>query len=91
MKKCKYTGTKFKVKDHIEHQNIGGKEIIIEFELENNEIFVQSISGNWACRNFRERRTDFNNEFSHKLYYGKVGGLGYVVAEDELEEGNSNE
>ena len=38
-----------------------------------------------ACYNFLRRRPDFNREFPHKLYYGKVDGLGYIVAEDELE------
>ena len=44
------------------------------------------MSGNWACLNFTDRREDFDCNFPHKLYYGKVNGLGYVVAEDELEE-----
>ena len=41
--------------------------------------------GNPACLNFVMRRCDFTSDkFPHKLYYGKVGGLGYVVAEDEF-------
>ena len=33
-----------------------------------------------------KRRNDFNCNFPYKTYYGKVNGLGYIVAEDELEE-----
>lgn len=44
------------------------------------------MEGNPACLNFIIRRHDFKPDFPHKLYYGKVGGLGYVVAEDEFEE-----
>lgn len=43
------------------------------------------VEGNWACHNFVMRRDDFRHDFPYKLYYGKVGGLGYVVAEDEFE------
>lgn len=75
-----------KVKDHIEHQGIGGKEIRIEFPLSNDEVLDIANEGNWACCNFIERRPDFNCDFPYKLYYGKVDGLGYVVSEDELEE-----
>ena len=42
--------------------------------------------GNPACLNFVRRRDDFRVNFPHKLYYGKVGAFGYVVAEDEFEE-----
>lgn len=77
-----------KVKDHVEHQGIGGKEIRIEFELTKFEVLERAVEGNWACFNFMKRRSDFKIDFPYKLYYGKVGGLGYVVAEDELEEVN---
>ena len=42
------------------------------------------IERNIACLNFVERRTDFNLDFAHKLYYGKVEGFGYIVSEDEF-------
>lgn len=77
------------IKPHITHQDIGGKEIIIDWtiteQLTNDEVFNLGISGNFACYNFLRRRPDFNREFPHKLYYGKVNGLGYIVAADELE------
>lgn len=73
------------LKSNIEHQGIGGKQIIIEFELDAITVFSKAVEGNWACYNFINRRPDFNADFSYKLYYGKVGGLGYVVAEDEFE------
>ena len=77
-----------KIKEHITHQDIGGKEFIVDEyvtkTLTNNEVFARGINGNPACLNFIMRRPDFNALFPHKLYYGKVGVLGYVVAEDEL-------
>ena len=77
------------IKDNIEHQGIGGKEFIIDEKitstLTSKECFYQALDGNWACKNFIERRPDFDYKyFPHKLYYGKVDGLGYVVAEDEF-------
>jgi hypothetical protein len=79
-----------KIKNEVTHQGIGGCEIVIDEyitnTLTNDEVFDQAMCGNWACHNFMERRPDFNCEFPHKLYYGHVGNLGYVVAEDEFEE-----
>ena len=78
-----------RIKPHITHQGIGGKEIVIDFAvtntLNNDEVFNNGISGNPACYNFLRRRPDFNRDFPYKLYYGHVGNLGYIVAEDELE------
>lgn len=75
-----------KVKKSVTHQGIGGKEIRLELELDADTVFNKAVNeGNWACANFMDRRDDFNYKFKHKLYYGKVGGLGYIVAEDELE------
>ncbi|MBQ8293406.1 MAG: hypothetical protein IJX78_06395 [Bacilli bacterium] len=55
--------------------------------LTNDIVFNKAmIEGNMACWNFVNRRLDFKHDFPHKLYYGKVGGLGYIVAEDELTE-----
>lgn len=77
---------KKKINKNVTHQGIGGKEILIEMEVPKDEVFTNGISGNWACYNFMKRRNDFNCNFPHKTYYGKVNGLGYIVAEDELEE-----
>ena len=55
--------------------------------LTNDVVFNKAmIEGNMACLNFVRRRQDFKYNFPHKLYYGKVGGLGYIVAEDEFKE-----
>lgn len=75
-----------KIKNYVKHQNIGGKEIIIERELTPDEVDNLALKGNWACFNFCIRREDFLPEFNKKLYYGHVGNLGYVVCEDELED-----
>lgn len=75
-----------RVKKTVTHQGIGGKDICLQLELDNDTVFNKAVNeGNFACMNFIDRREDFNYQFKHKLYYGKVGGLGYVVAEDELE------
>lgn len=79
------------IKNEIKHQNIGGKEFIIDNNitkiLSPEEIFKQAYSGNIACINFIQRRPDFNQNFKYKLYYGKVNGLGYIIAEDEFKKG----
>lgn len=78
------------IKDSVMHQGIGGEEFIVDEyvtkTLTNDEVFNMGMSGNPACLNFIMRRPDFRHDFPHKLYYGKVGGLGYVVAEDEFKE-----
>lgn len=77
------------IKKGIEHQNIGGKEFIVDERvtktLNPHEIVDQALKGNYACINFIGRRKDFDENFSNKLYYGKVNGLGYIMAEDEFE------
>lgn len=77
-----------KIVESVTHQGIGGKEFIIDegvtITLNNDKVFDMAMTGNWACKNFVDRREDFNCNFPHKLYYGKVGGLGYIVAQDEL-------
>lgn len=82
--------TKFRVKETVTHQGIGGNIIHIDDNVTKtltcNEVFMQAMQGNWACKNFIDRRSDFKYDFPYKLYYGHVGALGYVVAEDELEE-----
>lgn len=80
------------IKDEVKHQDIGGKEFIVDEHitetLSPEEVYRQAYSGNIACLNFIMRRPDFDiSHFEHKLYYGKVKGLGYIVAEDEFKEG----
>lgn len=74
-----------KIKKHFKYRNLGGETFNIEFEVSNDEVFDKAMTGNWACYNFYKRRKDFKHDFPHKLYYGKVNGLGYIIAEDELE------
>lgn len=83
------------IKKSVNHQNIGGKVFIVDEAitntLTNDEVFDNAIlNGNWACRNFIARRKDFDSNFKYKLYYGKVDGLGYIVAEDEFEDFEEN-
>ena len=77
------------VKKGIEHQNIGGKEFIIDENISNtlnpDKILAEALNGNYACMNFIERRKDFDENFQFKLYYGKINGLGYIMSEDEFE------
>lgn len=80
-----------KIRRSVQHQGIGGKEIYIDKQVSRNltpkTVYNRGMEGNWACYNFIQRRWDFDPEkFPYKLYYGKVGMLGYIVAEDELEE-----
>lgn len=82
-----------KLKDSFEYRQLGGYTIYLEYELDADTVFDKAVNqGNWACYNFMERRNDFNYEFPYKLYYGKVIhgedkiALGYIVAEDELED-----
>ena len=77
--------------DSIEHQGIGGKEIMIEkqgtltYLLDRR--FLDMTIGEM---NFIQRRIDLisgDNE-NIKIYYGHVGLLGYFVAEDEIKQWN---
>ncbi len=85
------------IKESVTHQDIGGKILMVDDRdqritdtLTKDMVISNALEGNFACMNFIERRQDFDPEsildFPHKLYYGHVGGLGYVVAEDEIEE-----
>lgn len=74
------------VKDCVKHQDISGKEFIMEKEVELSTVISNAIFGNWACKNFLDRRKLNENEMSLKLYYGKVDNFGYIVVEDELQE-----
>ena len=73
-----------KIKENVSHQEIGGKEIIIEREFNSSDLLDVPINEmNIACINFITRR---NIDENVKVYYGKVDGLGYFICEDELEE-----
>lgn len=84
-----------RVKKSVIHENIGGKEFIIDEQitktLNQTEIWNQCSKGNIACVDFVIRRHDFDPvddkdlNFPHKLYYVKIDGLGYIIAEDEID------
>ena len=79
-----------KIKKTVTHQEIGGQKIKIDWSVSKRltpqTVYNRAMNGNIACLNFINRRPDFNPEtFKEKLYYGKVGLLGYIVAEDDLE------
>lgn len=84
IKKCDLTFKKKKINEDITHQNIGGKEILIEGEVGIDVILLKSCTGNWACKNFIDRRSLKDLPNGLKYYYGKVGNLGYIVASDEI-------
>lgn len=77
-----------KIRKSVTHQNIGGQTIVIDENVTRNlnpkTIINRAESGNIACLHFIARRPDFDENFPYKLYYGKVGILGYIVAEDEI-------
>lgn len=95
---------KYKVKDSVKHQHIGGKEFHLDFEVPIDEVDNKAMQGNKACLNFVLRRNDFLPDFDKKLYYGHIynkvklnkgdkpveGWLGYVLCEDEIEEVEDN-
>lgn len=86
-KKINIDGRKRTIKQSIDHQGIGGKEIVIEGSVPFADIVEGAVfRGNWACKNYLDRRDDAVNVKRH--YYGKVGGLGYLVGCDEFEEGD---
>jgi len=75
----------------VTHQGIGGKEFIIDQKITDkltpDDVIEKAwVYNNWACKNFIDRRPDFNANFAIKLYYVKVNNLGYVIADDEIEE-----
>ena len=72
-----------KIKKDVKYDGIGGKDILIEMELPSSEV---DITRNWACINFVVRRPDIPIGSNLKCYYGHVDNLGYIVAEDELED-----
>lgn len=72
------------IKDEVTHQGIGGKEFIVEMEVPIQDVIFKGLTGNWACYNYLQRRPDVKRDFPYKIYYGKVGILGYIVSEDEF-------
>ena len=72
----------------VKHQDIGGKEIILEKELLVKDFLDTKFNEMpIAMTNFIIRRLDFVDEKNEnkKVYYGHVGDFGYFVAEDEIE------
>lgn len=74
-----------KIKSDVKYRDLGGKTIQIEREVPVRDLITLASSGNWAVYNFIDRRPDIHWDYKYKIYYGHVGDLGYVVAEDELE------
>jgi len=90
-KKMNILNRKRTLKDSIEHQGIGGKEIVIEGEVPFDDIVFNAVfCGNWACKNYLDRREEINKPavYVPRHYYGKVGALGYLVGSDEFKEGD---
>ena len=81
----------FVYKDMNGIRNLAGKTFVMDFEVSHDEVDERAMQGNPACFNFCWRRNDFVYGFDKKLYYGHIVDdegydLGYVMAEDELEE-----
>lgn len=76
-----------RIKKSVTYRDLGGSEFRIEFEVPNDDlIFKACFEGNMACRNYLKRRPDVKYDFPYKFYYGKIGALGYIFSEDELED-----
>lgn len=81
-----FTKKRAKLIDGIEHQGIGGKEIVLERKMTLNEVLEQDTI---AAFNFAKRRLDLVSKPDKEcdkitIYYGHIDNLGYFVAEDEL-------
>ena len=78
------------IKENVDHQGIGGKEIIIEREITVKDILNTNFDKmTIAMANFALRRSDLLFEAGKenmKVYYGHVGILGYFVADDEIKD-----
>ena len=73
------------VKSTVDHQDIGGKNIDIEFRVDMFDVCYAGMQGNMACKNFVDRKGASGICVKyHEVFYGKVGNLGYIVAEDDL-------
>lgn len=80
-----------KISNKVTYRDLGGEMFIVDEgiteTLTNDKVFEMGmLHNNWACYNFIQRRRDFKHDFPYKLYYGKVDGLGYIMAEDEFVE-----
>lgn len=75
------------INKNVEHQNIGGREIVIEKEMKLGDVLDTNFNEMpIAMANFIFRRTDlFDADDNMRVYYGHVGSLGYFVADDEIE------
>ena len=93
IKDCDLSNETKKIVERVTHQNIGGEDIVIEGEVDCGDILLGAVTGNWACKNFLDRREEESGLCVKSLtfYYGKVGGLGYIVADDEFKEEEYNE
>ena len=82
------------IKRDIDYKNIGGQNFVIDSDaskkLTPESIYNRAMGGNMICQAFLSRRKDFDIDFPYNLYYGKVGILGYIIAEDEFEGYDSN-
>ena len=77
------------INKNVEHQEIGGKEIIIEKELTIDDVLDKDFKEmTIAMYNFIMRRMDLMEDKygNRKVYYGHVGELGYFVADDEIKD-----
>ena len=73
------------IKKDILYNGLGGKTIHIEREVPLLDLWKLARNGNWACYNFLDRRPSVDGFFPYKIYYGHVGDIGYIIAEDELD------
>ena len=77
------------INKNVEHQGIGGQEIIIEREITIDDILDTNFDKMpIAMVNFVMRRIDLLDSKcgKRKVYYGHVGILGYFVADDEIKD-----
>lgn len=70
-----------KVKEDVTFRGIGGKEIIIEREVD-----MDSTPLTIAVSQFLERRIASGKVLPDVAYYGHIGGLGYFVSKREVED-----
>ena len=80
-----------KLSKKMNHPDIACHDIEIDWNISRRlnakTVWNRAMDGNIACYQFVKRRRDiFQTDNPPKLYYGKVGVLGYIVADDEFEE-----
>lgn len=78
-------------------RDLAGRDYVVDFELTLDEVAARAMEGNPAYFNFIFRREKSLPELTKKIYYGHImhddimhddgANLGYVLCEDELEEG----